>query len=135
MRKYSRPVEGERGGGGVASTAQDCRGAQGACAGDLHDDTDDNDDDDDDDEYIYVMVVMLMMMILQVKGLVESEEERQGGGSAKATPVKIQHLIPRPDVFLLSKFLYWPSAKAKGPKFLSSKKQNHLIKIFSLFHH
>ena len=83
---------GERGGGRVACTAQDCRGAQGACAGDLHDDTDDN-DDDDDDEYIYVMVVMLMMMILKVKGLVESEEERQGGGSAKATPVKIQNLI------------------------------------------
>ena len=29
MRKYSRPVEGERGGGGVASAAQDRRGAQG----------------------------------------------------------------------------------------------------------
>ena len=29
MRKYSKPVEGERGGGGVASVAQDRRGAQG----------------------------------------------------------------------------------------------------------
>lgn len=29
MRKYSRPVEGERGGGGVACAAQDRRGAQG----------------------------------------------------------------------------------------------------------
>ena len=29
MKKYSRPVEGERGGGGVACAAQDRRGAQG----------------------------------------------------------------------------------------------------------
>ena len=34
------------------------------------------------------MTMLIMMMIFQVKGLVESEEERQGGGSAKATPVK-----------------------------------------------
>ena len=32
-------------------------------------------------------MTLIMMMIFQVKGLVESEEERQGGGSAKATPV------------------------------------------------
>ena len=35
-----------------------------------------------------MMTIMMMTMIFQVKGLVESEEERQGGGSAKATPVK-----------------------------------------------
>ena len=34
------------------------------------------------------MAMMTMTMIIfQVKGLVESEEERQCGGSAKATPV------------------------------------------------
>ena len=37
-----------------------------------------------------MMTIMMMTMVFQVKGLVESEEERQGGGSAKATPVKYQ---------------------------------------------
>lgn len=48
MRKYSRPVEGERGGGGVASVAQDRRGAQGEHGHEHHLDPDYDDHDVDD---------------------------------------------------------------------------------------
>ena len=75
-------LKGERGGGRVASVAQDCRGAKGEDAGDDDNDYDENGDDDDDK-----VLTMIMTLIFKVKGLVESEEERQAG-SAKATPVK-----------------------------------------------
>ena len=75
-------LKGERGGGRVASVAQDCRGAKGEDAGDGDNDYDENGDDDDDK-----VLTMIMTLIFKVKGLVESEEERQAG-SAKATPVK-----------------------------------------------
>ena len=76
--------KGERGGGRVASVAQDCRGAKGEDADDDDNDYDENYDDDDDK-----VLTMIMTLIFKVKGLVESEEERQAG-SAKATPVKKQ---------------------------------------------
>ena len=77
-------LKGERGGGRVASVAQDCWGAKGEDAGDDDNDGDENGDDDDDK-----VLTMIMTLIFKVKGLVESEEERQAG-SAKATPVKKQ---------------------------------------------
>ena len=92
--------KGERGGGRVASVAQDCRGAKGEDAGDDDygengdddNDYDENGDDDNDydengDDDDDKVLTMIMTLIFKVKGLVESEEERQAG-SAKATPVK-----------------------------------------------
>ena len=85
-------LKGERGGGRVASVAQDCRGAKGEDAGDGDNDYDENGDDDNDydengDDDDDKVLTMIMTLIFKVKGLVESEEERQAG-SAKATPVK-----------------------------------------------
>ena len=87
-------LKGERGGGRVASVAQDCRGAKGEDAGDDDNDYDENGDDDNDydengDDDDDKVLTMIMTLIFKVKGLVESEEERQAG-SAKATPVKKQ---------------------------------------------
>ena len=93
-------LKGERGGGRVASVAQDCRGAKGEDAGDDCDENGDDDNDDDENGGDYndendengddnddKVLTMIMTLIFKVKGLVESEEERQAG-SAKATPVK-----------------------------------------------
>ena len=76
MRKYSRPVEGERGGGGVASAAQDRRGAQGEHEHEHHLDH----GVDDHVSNISMMDITKMMVFTS-----QSSGERPGGVRGGAT--------------------------------------------------
>ena len=78
MKKYSRPVEGECGGGGVASVAQDRRGAQGEHEHEHRSHPDPGVDDHDSN--ISMMDITKMMVFTS-----QSSGERPGGVRGGAT--------------------------------------------------